>query len=324
MIDTVPLEKCTLSPSLANTRRSIILPDAAKLETDDRQAITRLEYRMEGRRGMHWVDYLESQWRLVALIIVMLLACITVITFIGIPTMARIAANHIPPQLMEGASAQALHQFDTQFLKPSRLTFERKHELQTLVCMLKPDYNPAFKYRLEFRQGGPLGANALALPSGAIVITDELVDLTRDDKEIASVLAHEMAHVEMRHALRSILQDAGVFLLISILVGDVTSVTSMAASLPTMLVESGYSRRFETEADETAGRYLIRKGWGTTPFQNMLVRLASHDGDFPGPTWLSTHPDMSVRIAHLKTLEHSTIQRSSVPQRSHHDSHSPS
>ena len=112
-----------------------------------------------------------------------------------------------------------------------------------------------------------------------------------------------MAHVEKRHALRSLLQNAGVFLLISILVGDVTSITSIAASLPTLLMESGYSRHFETEADEAAGYWLIRKGWGTKPLQDILMRLALLQRGVSGPTWLSTHPDTTRRIAHLRALE---------------------
>jgi len=175
--------------------------------------------------------------------------------------------------------------------------------------MLTPDFSPAFTYRLEFRQGGGLGANALALPSGAIVITDELVALAGDDMEIAAILAHEMTHVEKRHALRSLLQDAGVFLLISILVGDVTSVTSIAASLPTLLVKSGYSRRFESEADEAAGYWLIHKGWGTRPLQDILRRLAIHQKGLAGPSWLSTHPDTNRRIAHLQALEQTTAAK---------------
>jgi Zn-dependent protease with chaperone function len=262
--------------------------------------LERITARNQGMRG---VDFLENHWPWVSLITVVLLACIAAITYFGIPAAARAAANFIPPQLMEGISAQALQQIDAHFLKTSRLTPQRKYALQALVPVLEPDFNPLFKYHLEFREGGPLGANALALPSGAIVITDELVGLAKDDKEIASVLAHEMAHVDKRHALRGILQDAGVFLLISILVGDVNSITSIAASLPTLLVESGYSRQFETEADETAGKWLIRKGWGTKPFRDILQRLAEHHGDFPGPTWLSSHPDTTERIAHLRTLE---------------------
>jgi len=171
--------------------------------------------------------------------------------------------------------------------------------VQGLISTLKPDFSPAFNYRLEFRQCGGLGANALALPCGAFVITDELDALAKDDKEIAAVLAQEMAHVEKRHALRSILQDAGVFLLISILAGDVTSI---AASLPTLMVKSGYSRRFESEIDEVAGYWLIHKGWGTKPLQDILVSLATYLRGWAGPTWgcqhIPTRPSASPICGH--------------------------
>ena len=50
-------------------------------------------------------------------------------------------------------------------------------------------------YQLEFRHGGYIDANAFALPSGIIVMTDELVELAKSDDELISVLAHEIGHV---------------------------------------------------------------------------------------------------------------------------------
>jgi len=111
--------------------------------------------------------------------------------------------------------------------------------------------------------------------------------------------------VKNRHALRSILQSTGVFFLITLLSGDVTSITSFAAFLPTLLIESGYSREFEREADQAAASFLIAGDKGTVPFRKMLEKL---DASQPGALKLgvfSDHPETAKRIEHLKELQRS-------------------
>ena len=86
-----------------------------------------------------------------------------------------------------------------------------------------------------------MGANAFALPNGTIVVTDDLVKLAEHDDELVAVLAHEIGHVVSRHALRRVLQDSGVMLLVAGITGDIVSISSLAAALPTLLIEAKYS-----------------------------------------------------------------------------------
>jgi predicted Zn-dependent protease len=136
-------------------------------------------------------------------------------------------------------------------------------------------------------------------------MTDELVELAENDRELEGVLLHEIGHVEQRHGLRSIIQDAGVFLLISTLVGDVASITSTTASLPTLLAQTGYSRQFEREADEFAVRHFVARGWSTGPFRDILLRMSEGAPSFPGESILSTHPVTSERIESIREVEES-------------------
>ncbi len=65
-------------------------------------------------------------------------------------------------------------------------------------------------YSLNFREGGAIGPNAFALPSGTIILTDELVDIAGDDNDmVLAVLAHEIGHVDKKHSLRQIYRAAG-------------------------------------------------------------------------------------------------------------------
>jgi Zn-dependent protease with chaperone function len=200
-------------------------------------------------------------------------------------------------------SRQTLAVLDTRFLEPSELGADRSAHLQNLFHGLVDRKRPPVNYRLEFRKSGRVGANAFALPSGLIVMTDELVGLAENDRELIGVLAHEIAHVENRHGLRVLFQNAGTLLLVSALAGDVASISAAGETLPMLLIESGYTRRFEKEADRAAGTYLIRMGWGTACLQNILARLAKTAPIHPAFALFSTHPDLEERIGYLKKMD---------------------
>jgi Zn-dependent protease with chaperone function len=150
--------------------------------------------------------------------------------------------------------------------------------------------------RLVFRDGGAAGANAFALPSGLVVVTDAFVALAGSEAELAAVLAHELGHVRHRHALRSLLQDAGVGVLIAGALGDFVSISSLAATLPTLLVELQYSRRFESEADLYAVALLERRGLPAAALADALERLERAHGGDALPSYLSTHPATGRRV----------------------------
>ncbi len=302
----VPLAACTLEPPLGKEQRRLTLPGGAHCETREVEAFAALEEASGQRRGLRFVHRLESGWRLALGCLVGLVASVGAFTLYGIPFLATQAAYATPAEVSERVSRKSFDLLDAEIFEPSALSTERAGGLQRQFSALTADFaaasapEAALSYELVFRSGGALGANAFALPSGLIIMTDELVELAENDREILSVLAHEVAHVEKRHGLRSLYQGAGVFMLVSILVGDVASVTSVAASLPAILVESGYSRAFEREADEVAGRYLVAKGWGTEPLRDILARLTE---GVDAPTFLSSHPGTEARLDNLEALE---------------------
>ena len=104
--------------------------------------------------------------------------------------------------------------------------------------------------------------------------------------------------------MRSVLQNSTVFLLWTLMTGDLSAVTSVGAAVPTMLAQSGYSRRFELEADEGAADYMIKTGWGTKPLCNMLQRIDPERPMLGGATEaISTHPVTEKRIRILQDME---------------------
>src|SRR4029077_985450 len=116
----------------------------------------------------------------------------------------------------------------------------KQGELRRNFTALTAGLGDGYAYRLEFRACKGMGPNAFALPGGAIVLTDDLVELAENDAQISAVLAHEIGHVRNRHGLRLALQATGLSALIAALAGDAVSITSLAATLPTALLQSGY------------------------------------------------------------------------------------
>ena len=158
-------------------------------------------------------------------------------------------------------------------------------------------------YRLEFRHSNKIGANAFALPSGIVVVTDALVKLGQTDDEVVAVLAHEVGHLEHRHSLRMVMQDSAVALLIATVSGDPFSSSTLVAALPTLLVHARYSRKFEAEADDYAYDFLVAQGIPTQAFADMLVRLGAKDETSAAEEFLSSHPGTQERIERFRTDE---------------------
>ena len=303
---SVPFHLCTINPPLGNTRRSIKLPDGGLIETDDLGTVAVMERLSGGNRGMRAVHFLESRWPVVLVCLIALAVCIWGFTKYGMPLIAARIAGQIPPASMERMSKDALKILDARFVGPTQLPPDRAAHVSAVFDGVKKDFGRGYDYRLELRKGGrAIGANAFALPSGIILVTDELVYLAANDRELAGVLAHEMAHVKERHAVRQLLQSAGVAFIISAMVGDIASLSSTAASLPTLLIRADYSREFEREADREAGLYCIRKGWGTLPYRRMLKNLTKGRPEGPKIPLISTHPETAERIKYLEQLERS-------------------
>jgi Zn-dependent protease with chaperone function len=226
----------------------------------------------------------------------------------GVPLLAERAAKALPPATEISMGKEVLTTLDRVLMKPSTLKRERRDELSALFMRVAGREGDAASYRLEFRSCPVVGANALALPSGIVIITDDLVKLAKHDDEIAAILAHELGHVRGRHVLRHIFQSSAAGLIVASLTGDLASITSMAATLPTLLVDASFSREFEREADDAAIAWMKSSGVPPRRYAEILGRLqaelnvkhgkAAGDGNMVR-NYLSTHPDTGERIRHI-------------------------
>ncbi len=312
-----PLDTVAITSRLGNTPRYLTLPDGRKFETRDNDAVDAL-LQQHSQQGIHgWQSYLhklESHLHYVALALVVVIAFSWGMLKYGLPAASEGIAYALPQNIMQNATDSTLAFLDDHYLEPSELDEAVQQRLAARFAAMSKQVEQGFNYQLLFRKGGEmLGANAFALPSGTIVMTDELVAIANNDEELVAVLAHELGHVVNRHSLRQVLQNSALSLAITYTTGDASS---LIVALPVLFVQMGYSRKFEHEADQFAYDYLQHNAIATQYFATILegleaahmVRRDKHKENKKEEgsklvdvfEYLSTHPPTAERVKRFR------------------------
>lgn len=135
--------------------------------------------------------------------------------------------------------------------------------------------------------------NAFCTPGGYIYIYTGLIRFVASADELAGILAHEIAHADLRHSTDQMTKTYGVRILASILTGgDAEILTQLGINL----LGLSFSRGDEEEADLMAVRYLSDTEYDPRAFTAFFKRLEAR-GETMGPLqFLSTHPNPENRI----------------------------
>jgi len=153
--------------------------------------------------------------------------------------------------------------------------------------------------------------NAFSAPGGLVLVTRGLIECCQTEDELAAVLAHEIGHVEKLHGLRAIrtgrLNSALTILAVEgakNLAGDDLAEVTKAFDesindITTKLMNSGYSRKLEYEADAAAVAILRKSGYQPGALISMLENMAQN-WDPSRHDFSATHPPPADRIAQLR------------------------
>ena len=238
----------------------------------------------------------EKHWRYAAAAVFVIIAGTVGFLRYGAPLLAERALRIHSAAVDSAIGADSLAVLDKTLFKPSTLATERQAKLRQLFAEVSAGASPeSGHYRLELRGGGPIKANALALPSGIVVLTDELEHLAVNDDELKGVFAHEVGHLVNRHAIRRLLQSSSAALLLGGIFGDVSGVSTLVIAVPTVLVDSAYSREFEREADEFAFRWMSQHNVDPVELGKLLTRVTNTYGEDRGG-YLASHPSLRERV----------------------------
>src|SRR5712691_1026377 len=174
---------------------------------------------------------------------------------------------------------------------------------------------PQFQYR--FRVVNDSDINAFALPGGFVYINRGVLEQARNEGEVAGVMAHEIAHVALRHgthqASKAYAAQAGLSILGGILGGHVgqntAQILNTVGGLGLNALFLKYSRDIESQADVRGSQILAASGYSPQDMINFFHTLESVDKSRK-TNWLSDHPappDREARIAQEAQLLHVSL-----------------
>jgi hypothetical protein len=157
------------------------------------------------------------------------------------------------------------------------------------------------EFRYTFDVVNQKEINAFALPGGPMFLNRGMLDAAKAEGEVAGVMAHEIAHVALRHGTAQATKGekfqigaiAGQ-ILGAIVGGTAGSVIAQGSSFGLGAYFLKYSREYEREADLLGAQIMARAGYDPRRMADMFRTIERLSGG-QGPEWLSSHPNPGNR-----------------------------
>jgi predicted Zn-dependent protease len=164
------------------------------------------------------------------------------------------------------------------------------------------------RYPYSFSVANYREINAFALPGGPVWVHRGAIAAAQNEAQLASVLAHEVAHIAERHAADQIttgLVANGLLGLLGAMLGNDGS--ARAAQVAAQVLAGGYMLKFsrddEREADRVGARIMRQAGWDSREMIAFMEILRRQQGRDPHSVevFLSSHPAPSERAGRLRS-----------------------
>ncbi|MBD2090885.1 M48 family metalloprotease [Microcoleus sp. FACHB-1515] len=136
--------------------------------------------------------------------------------------------------------------------------------------------------------------NAFATMGGYVYVTTGLMRLADNEAELASVIGHEIGHIAARHAVEQMREAAIASGLVTAAGLDRNTAVNLGVELA---IRRPHSRQAELEADQLGLANITSAGYAPGAMVDFMQKLV---GQGSVPTFLSTHPATSDRIAALQ------------------------
>lgn len=254
-----------------------------------------------------FAEKLSKNFKFIISIFVVIPLFIWLITFQAMPRLSYNIAKEVSDESKALISENLISYLMKEDLQESDVDLNEKKSLEKYFYTSLEKLNISQdKYELLFYKSATFGANALALPDGKIILTDQLYSRLIDKPDaVLAILLHEVGHVEENHGLRQIIQSLGVGLIFILITGDVQGLSETLVSSSFILIQQSFSRTMETEADAFSINSLKRLGISTDEFITAMEAIIdSNESD----NWeekiyfkyLSSHPGLKDRIEMIK------------------------
>src|SRR5215213_6252338 len=175
---------------------------------------------------------------------------------------------------------------------------------ERLVAAIPADQRHAgFRYTFEVVNVREI--NAFALPGGPMFINRGMIEAASTEGEVAGVMAHELAHVLLRHGTANATKAQGFQ--IGALAGAIAGAVigggwgqviqqGSQFGLGTWLMK--YSREYEKQADLVGAQIMARAGYDPRDLAHMFETIQKQGGS-GGPEFLSSHPNPGNRTQYI-------------------------
>ena len=178
------------------------------------------------------------------------------------------------------------------------LVLKSVDSLITRIC----DLNDIDRSKIKFNVINKDEVNAFAMPNGRLVIYSGLITASENQEELAGVLCHEIAHIQLNHVMKKLVKEIGLSALISITTGSNGS--ELIKETAKVLSSTSFDRSLEKEADIKAVEYLTKAEINPEHFAQFLYKINDSESEIMKYlTWISTHPDSKNRAEYI--IEHS-------------------
>jgi beta-barrel assembly-enhancing protease len=145
------------------------------------------------------------------------------------------------------------------------------------------------------------GVNAFASPGGLVHITRGALGLIKSEAELAGVLAHEIAHITKKHTVNSIRNNKTFKLASDVTPGSNAFFEGIANAAYDNIVEKGFDRGDEEDADEEGVRLANKVGYNPSGLSTFLTKLAERNKEQTDERngLFASHPETRGRISDL-------------------------
>jgi Zn-dependent protease with chaperone function len=166
--------------------------------------------------------------------------------------------------------------------------------------------HPAYEY--SFTPVNLKEINAFALPGGPMFVHRGMIEAAATEGEVVGVMAHELAHVLLRHGTANASKAQNPWLQLGQIAGVVGGAIVGGAAgsaiaqgsqfgLGTLLLK--YSRDFEKQADLMGAQIMARAGYDPRSLARMFETIEKQSKGSGGPQWMSSHPNPGNRTSYI-------------------------
>ncbi len=164
---------------------------------------------------------------------------------------------------------------------------------------------PGFKYPYQYKSVNDRGINAFALPGGPIYINRGIIEMADNEAQLAGVMAHETAHVALRHGTNQATKANAWQIPLGVLGAAVGAeslvgmLTQLGAGFTINSILLKYSRNDETQADVMGTQILYDLGYDPRAVGQFFEKLLAETKGKQPAQFFSSHPNPANRMGRV-------------------------